>query len=66
MVKKGRVRSSGKQAKGQTSPGRRRFLKTAAVTAGVAAMATVVRASVILRAVRTRQILSVGGGSALQ
>ena len=37
MVKKGRVRSSGKQAKGQTSPGRRRFLKTAAVTAGAAA-----------------------------
>jgi putative spermidine/putrescine transport system substrate-binding protein len=37
MVKKGRVRSSGKQAKAQTSPGRRRFLKTAAVTAGAAA-----------------------------
>ena len=37
MVKKGRVRSSGKQAKEQTSPGRRRFLKTAAVTAGAAA-----------------------------
>jgi len=37
MVKKGRVRSSVKQAKGQTSPGRRRFLKTAAVTAGAAA-----------------------------
>ena len=37
MVKKSKVRSSVQQSKSKTSPGRRRFLKTAAVTAGVAA-----------------------------
>ena len=37
MVKKSRVRGSVQQQKSKTSPGRRRFLKTAAVTAGVAA-----------------------------
>jgi len=37
MVKKSRAGSSARRAKAQTSAGRRRFLKTAAVTAGVAA-----------------------------
>ena len=37
MVKKSRVKGSGQSAKSQTSAGRRRFLKTAAVTAGAAA-----------------------------
>ncbi len=37
MVKKSRVKGSGQPAKSQTSAGRRRFLKTAAVTVGAAA-----------------------------
>ena len=37
MLKKGKVKAAGQQARSQTSAGRRRFLKTAAVTAGAAA-----------------------------
>ncbi len=37
MVKKRKVKTAGQQARSQTSAGRRRFLKTAAVTAGAAA-----------------------------
>jgi len=37
MLKKGKVKTAGQRARSQTSPGRRRFLKTAVVTAGAAA-----------------------------
>ena len=49
MVKKSRVKGFGQSAKTQTSAGRRRFLKTAAVTAGAAASTAKVAASSVIR-----------------